>query len=155
MGNDKYDVRWSPFDPEWYQHAFDKPINVGDMADNQDAIISKGFELPDLDGSRSSIFRNEAVLNNSFNEDLLRESLKDIVMNGTSRLTASNHDETDYFQWVGYMSDMEVIPNTNYCQFVIPAETFINPNDRSAFKMSQYFRKWIKIEDIKIGRAHV
>lgn len=148
MGNDKYDVRWSPFDPEWYQHAFDKPINVGDMADNQDEIISQGFELPDLDGSRSSIFRNEAVLNNSFNEDLLRESLKDIVMNGTSRLTASNHDETDYFQWVGYMSDMEVVSNTNYCQFVIPAETFINPNDRSAFKMSQYFRKWIKIEDI-------
>ncbi len=148
MKNDKYDVRWSPFDPQWYQQAFDKPINTSDMLSNEESIINSGFILPDSDGSRSSIFRNEAVLNNSFSEELLRESLKDIYNNNSHKLIASNHDNTHFYQWIGKMSDMDIISNTNYCQFVIPIDSFIYPNERDRFKLSQFYRKWIKIEDI-------
>lgn len=146
--NDKFDTRWSPFDPEWYQDAFDKFINAADMLFNQNAIIEQGYTIPDADGSRSSVFRNEAKLNNSFNEKALRDVLKDIYLNSSNRLVASNHDNTHFFQWHGNMSDMTIIPNTNYCQFSIPTENFIYPNERDQFKLSQFYRKWIKVEDI-------
>ena len=152
MKNDIYDVRWSPFDPEWYKDAFDKPINTADMNANIENLVKDGYIIPDADGSKSSVIRSEAVLNNSFNESLLRESLKDIYFNNSHRLVASNHDNTHFFQWAGHMEDMKVIPNTVYCQFSIPCDSFIYPNERDIFKMSQYYRKWIKIEDILNNR---
>ena len=148
LNNDKFDVRWSPFDPEWYKDAFDKFINTADMLFNQNAIIEQGYHIPDVDGSRSSVFRNEVVLNNSFNEKILRDTLMDIYLNSSHRLVASNHDNSHFFQWHGNMSDMDIIPNTNYCQFRIPVDSFIYPNERDNFKLSQFYRKWIKVEDI-------
>lgn len=148
MENNMYENRWSPFDPKWYQKAFDKFINIADQLFNQNLIIEEGYHIPDHDGSRSSVFRNDAVLNNSFNENLLRETLKDIYFNSTHKLVASNHDNTHFFQWNGYMSDMSLISNTSYCQFTIPTDTFIYPNERDSYKLSQFYRKWIKVEDI-------
>lgn len=143
-----YENLWSPFDPKWYQQAFDKFISTADQLFNQDLILQEGYHLPDHDGSKSSVFRNNAVLNNSFNETLLRETLKDIYLNSTHKLIASNHDNTHFFQWNGHMKDMELIPNTQYCQFTIPTETFIYPNERDLYKLSQFYRKWISIEEI-------
>lgn len=148
MRDNMYEGTWSPFDPKWYREAFDKYISTADQLFNRDLIIQQGYHLPDADGSRSSVFRNNAVLNNSFNEKKLREALKDIYFNNSHKLIASNHDNTHFFQWQGYMSDMTYIPNTNVCQIVIPTDTFIGPKERDQYKLSQFYRKWIKVEDI-------
>lgn len=140
--------RWSPFDPDWYKAAFDKFIYTADQLFNTDLILQQGFYVPDHDGSRSSVFRNEAVLNNSFNEKQLRETLKDIYLNSSYKLTASNHDNTHFFQWCGHISDLNITDNTNTAEFVIPTESFIYPNKRDNFKLSQLYRKWIKVEDV-------
>ena len=148
MRDDMYENRWSPFDPKWYQEAFDKFVSTADQLFNTDLIIKQGFNIPDSDGSRSSVFRKDAVLTNTFNEKDLRETLKDIYLNSSHKLVASNHDNVHFFKWNGYMSDMELIPNTEYCQFVIPTDTFIYPKERDLFKRSQFYRKWISITDI-------
>ena len=80
MRDGAYENRWSPFDPEWYQQAFDKFISTADQLFNQEDILAQGYVLPDADGSKSSVFRRNAVLNNSFNEQALRETLKDIYL---------------------------------------------------------------------------
>lgn len=148
MRDNMYENTWSPFDPKWYQEAFDKFVSTADQLFNQDLIIQQGYHIPDADGSRSSVFRNNAVLNNSFNEKMLRETLKDIYLNSSHRLVASNHDNVHFFQWNGYMSNMTLIPNTEFCQFTIPTDTFIYPKERDLYKLSQFYRKWIKVEDI-------
>ena len=148
MRDDMYEGRWSPFDPKWYQEAFDKYISNGDQLFNQELIIQQGYNIPDADRSKSSVFRNDAILNNSFNEQDLRKTLNDIYSNSSLKLIASNHDNTHFYQWAGKMSDVEYIPNTNQCELVIPTDTFINSKDRDKYKLSQYFRKWIKIEDL-------
>ena len=38
--------RWSPFDPNWYQHAFDKFISTAEQLFNQDEIIKQGYYIP-------------------------------------------------------------------------------------------------------------
>lgn len=141
-------TRWSPFDPEWYKLAFDKFISTADELFYQDEIIKDGFVLPDGDGSRSSVFHRDAILNNSFNEGVLRETLKDIYLNSSHRLTASNHDNVHFFQWHGTMSDMKKIANTDTCEFVIPTETFIRATGRTIYKYGQYLKKWITLNDI-------
>lgn len=148
MRDNMYENGWSPFDPKWYQEAFDKFVSTADQLFNQDLIIKQGYHIPDADGSKSSVFRNNAVLNNSFNEKLLRETLKDIYLNSSHKLVASNHDNVHFFQWNGYMSNMTFIPNTNLCQFTIPTDTFIYPKERDLYKLSQFYRKWIKVEDV-------
>lgn len=148
MRDNMYENTWSPFDPKWYQEAFDKFVSTADQLFNQDMIIKQGYHIPDADGSKSSVFRNTAVLNNSFNEKALREALKDIYLNSSHRLIASNHDNTHFYQWQGYMSDMTYIPNTNMCQISIPIDTFIGPKERDKYKLSQFYRKWIKVEEI-------
>ena len=148
MRNDMYENNWSPFDPKWYQAAFDQFISTADQLFNQNLIIEQGFKLPDADGSRSSVFRNESVLNNSFNEAKLRETLKDIYLNSSHRLIASNHDNTHFFKWCGNMADMELIPNTDMCEFTIPTDGFIYAKERDKYRLSKFYRKWIKPEDI-------
>lgn len=140
--------KWSPFDPKWYKDAFDKFIYTADQLFNTDMILKQGYYLPDKDGSKSSIFRNEAVLNNSFNEKLLRETLKDIYLNSSYKLTASNHDNTHFYQWHGYIRDFNIIENINKVEFVIPSETFISSKERDLYKLSQFYRNWITVEDI-------
>lgn len=148
MRDNMYENRWSPFDPKWYKEAFDKFISTADQLFNTDLLIKQGYHIPDVDGSRSSVFRNEAILNNSFNEDKLRDTLKDIYLNSSHKLIASNHDNTHFYQWYGYMSDMTLIPNTNLCEIKLPTDGFIYPNERDEYKLSQMYRKWIKVEDI-------
>ena len=148
MRDNMYEGLWSPFDPLWYQQAFDKFISTADQLFNQDEIIKMGFNLPDSDGSKSSVFHSDAVLNNSFNEKALRETLKDIYINSSHKLKASNHDNVHFFKWHGTMNDVEIIANTNKCQIVLPTESFIFPNERDIFKLSQFYRKWISITDI-------
>lgn len=138
---------WSPFDPEWYKQAFDKFISTADNLFNQQDIIDAGYVLPDADRSKSSVFRNEAVLNNSFNEEKLRETLTDIYLNSSHKLIASNNDNVHFFQWNGTMNDVTFIANTKQCEIILPTETFINVN-RDRFKRSQFYRKWISAADI-------
>lgn len=123
-------------------------ICVADQIEKTNQLIKDGYVIPDLDGSKSSIIRKEAVLNNSFNEDDIRETLKDIYLNNSHRLIASNTANTHFFQWTGSMKDMTIIPNTNLCEFRIPTEGFINAKERDLFKLSQFYRKWIKVEDL-------
>ena len=148
MKKDYNENNWSPFVPEWYKNAFDKFISNEEILDKINSIIEQEYCIPDSDGSKSSILRNEAIINNSFNENILRETLKDIYLNNSHRLVASNHDNTHFFQWNGHMSDMDLVRNTNYSQFSIPTESFIYPNERDRFKLSQLYRRWIKVEDI-------
>lgn len=148
MRDNMYEGRWSPFDPEWYHQAFDKFISTADELFNQDEIIRMGFHLPDSDGSKSSVFRTDAVLNNSFDEKVLRETLMDIYLNGSHRLKAANHDNVHFFQWHGDMSDMTIVPNTEYCEFTIPTETFIRFTGRNRYKLAQYLKRWITLDDI-------
>lgn len=140
--------RWSPFDPAWYQQAFDKFISTADELFYQDEIIKSGFNLPDGDGSRSSVFRKDAILNNSFNEAVLRGTLRDIYLNSTHKLTASNHDNVHYFQWHGTMADMKKTANTDMCELTLPTDTFIRSTGRDIYKMGQYLKKWITLDDI-------
>ena len=140
--------RWSPFDPKWYSEAFDKYTSTATQLFNINDIIEQGYHIPDKDGSRSSIFRNEAVLNNSFNEEALRNTLKDIYLNNSHKLKASNHDSCNFYQWNGRMKDLNLSENVNICDFVIPIDQFIPPSQRDKFKLSQFYRKWIDIQDI-------
>ena len=151
MRDDMYENVINPFDPDWYQQAFDKFISSADHWMNQNLIMEDGFSVPDPDGSRSSIFRNHAVFNNSFNEQVLRETLKDIYLNNSHRLAAANNDNVKFFSWFGKMSDMKYIPPTNVCEFRIPWDVWINPKDRDNFKMSQFYRQWIKVDDILLN----
>ena len=140
--------RWSPFDPEWYKYAFDKYISTSDQLFNTDEIIKQGYHIPDTDQSKSSVFKQDAILNNSFNEPLLRETLKDIYMNNYHRLTASNHDGVKTFMWSGTFEDVKLIENTSYCEISLPTDTFIKSGSRDKYKLQQYYRKWLSISDI-------
>ena len=142
-----HENRWSPFDPEWYKLAFDKFISTADMLFNQNDIINQGYVIPDADGSKSSVFRNNAVLNNSFNEQALRETLKDIYLNSTNTLTANNHDTVQFYQYQTSMRKINCTPNTMMCQFTIPSDRFF-PDNRDMFKLKQFYRKWISIQDM-------
>lgn len=135
--------RWSPFDPEWYKMAFDKFISTAEQLFNQNDIIAQGFTLPDADGTRSSAFRKDAILNNSFNEEKLRETLKDIYLNSSHKLVASNHDNVHFFKWNGTINDASIVPNTNYCDIILPTDSLIDPSLRDRFKLSQFYRKWV------------
>lgn len=152
MREDMHEGMWSPFDPTWYKDVFDRFISTADELFNKDLIASQGYNVPDADGSKSSIFRANATLNNSFNEQILRDTLKDLYENSTHKLIASNHDNTHFFQWHGHMSDMTFIPNTDTCEFRIPCEPFVGAKERDKYKMSQFFRKWISIQDILNNR---
>ena len=139
----------NPFDPRWYKDAFDKFGSAADQLDAQNAIIDQGYHIPDADGSKSSVFRNNAVLNNSFNEEILKESLRDIYDNSSHRIIASNHDNVGFFKWTGHMSDMEYLANTDLCEIRIPwGNVCISPKERDDYKISQFYRKWFKIEDM-------
>ena len=140
--------KWSPFDPRWYQLAFERYISTAEELFNTDTIKQQGYYLPDADGSKSSVFRNNAVTNNSFNEQKLRETLEDIYLNDSNRLKAANRDNVHTYQWHGKMSDMKVQSNIGVCTFVIPTECFIPQEDRDVYKMSQFYRKWVSIQDI-------
>ena len=148
MRDDMYENLWSPFDPEWYKKAFDKHISTGDEIFNKEDITSQGYVLPDTDGSRSSVFHKDAVLNNSFNEEKLRETLNEIYSNSSNRLIASNHDNCHFFKWNGTMSDVTIIPNTEYCEIELPTDSFISQSSRDRYKLSLFFDKWISITDL-------
>lgn len=148
MSND----RWSPFDPKWYQQAFDKFISTAEELFNENDITAQGYVLPDADGSKSSVFRRDAILNNSFNETLLRETLRDIYLNSSHKLVASNHDSVRFFQWNGTMDsdDVKLVPNTTYAEIRVETDQLIYQDMRDKFKHSQFFRRWIT--DTEIAR---
>ena len=139
---------WNPFDPSWYQSAFDRYTSTAEELFRQDEIIQAGFQIPDGDGSKSSVFRADAVLNNSFSEEKLRNTLRTIYLNQSHRLKASNHDNTHFYQWHGTMKDMTLVSNTQMCELRIPTDVFIRFTGRSRYRISQYLKKWIQVEDI-------
>jgi hypothetical protein len=143
-----YENKWSPFDPEWYQKAFDQNISTADQLFNRNTLISEGYEIPDYDGTRSSAFRKDAITTNTFSQDKVVETLKDIYLNSSHKLKANNHDNTHFFQWNCTMKDVDIDISSNTCSIIIPTENFISSDMRDKFKLSQYFRKWIKVEDM-------
>ncbi|MBO4735418.1 MAG: hypothetical protein J5614_03390, partial [Paludibacteraceae bacterium] len=148
MRNFDTDNKWSPFDPEWYADAFDKHTSVDEELFNKDEILKAGYVVPDADGSKSSVFRSEAVLNNSFNEDALRETLKQIYLNNTHRLAAANHDSVHYFSWSGKFTDENVSVSGNVCEVILPTDSVIPQQIRNRFKINQFYDRWINITDI-------
>jgi len=126
----------------------DEYPNTAEINEYKDNLVKEGYVLPDSDGSKSSIIRNSAVLNNSFNEKLLNESLKELYFNNSNKLKASNSANVNFYSWFGTMEDVTIIPNTLTCQIRIATENIINISDRNNFKIKQFFRKWIDITDI-------
>ena len=135
-------------DPGWYHKISDTYESIGDYLDHVQEKHGGIYVYPDRDGSKSSEFRNRAVTNNSFNEKALHDTLMEIYSNQSHKLMASNHDTTRFYSWTGYMKDMELIASTDQCEFTIPTENLISPDKRDNFKRSQFYRKWITIQDI-------
>ena len=119
-----------PFVPTWYRDAFDTYESVSDVQAKSDTVIGDGYCIPDADGSRSSLLRQSAILNNSFDEVALNESLNMIYNNTTKRQMASNHDSVNMFQWIGNMSDLTYISSTDECELRIPWNRFITSTAR-------------------------
>lgn len=134
--------------PEWYDKAFDSYISTGEELDNKNVVQDKGYMIPENDGSKSSIAHDAAVINNSFNEKSIRDSLQDIYLSSHHKLMANNNDNVHFYKWEGKMSDMTMIANTTKCEFRLPWDLFVYPDERDKFKISQFYRKWIKVEDI-------
>ena len=148
MSDVNHEEYWSPFDPKWYNKAFDKYISGGDELFKVDSIISEGYHIPDIDGSKSTAFRNDAVLNNTFNEEVLKETLFDIYNNSSHKLIASNHDNVHFFQWHGNYNDFYHEANSPYCLLSLPVENVIKTEDRDRYKSLEYLKKWINITDV-------
>ena len=145
--------------PKWYSKLMDAYISTADRHAKSDDVIADGFSLPDADGSRSSLATREAELNNTFDYDILVESLEEIYANSSNHLIAANNDNVGFYQWHGKLSDMRFTPATDYCEFRIPHSGFIKQADRDRFKKSQFYRKWIRVEDIlnnwDVFRCHI
>ena len=135
-------------DPGWYNKISDTYESIGDYLEKMQTAHNEMYIYPDKDGSRSSEFRNRAVTNNSFNEKAIHDTLMEIYSNQSHKLMASNHDTTRFYSWIGTMKDMELIPNTDRCEFTIPIENIISPDKRDKYKLSQFYKKWITIKDI-------
>ena len=148
-----------PFAPKWYHDLMDSYESTADRQTKTDEVIAEGFKIPDTDGSRNSLITKEAILNNTFDYDILIESLNEIYHNSSNRLKAANNDNVNFFQWHGKLSDMDFIPGTDICEFKIPHNAFITPMERELFKQSPLYKKWIKVEDIlnnwKIFKWHL
>lgn len=148
MRENMFEGLWSPFSPEWYQYAFDKYISTDDQLFNQDDIIKLGFYVPDSDQSKSSVFSTNAILNNTFDENKLRETLKDIYLNSSSKLRTSNHDNVNFYQHHTNMKNVKIDESKFIATFSLPTETFIRSKGREIYKLSQFYRKWIHINDL-------
>ena len=142
--------KWSPFSPEWYQLAFDKYTSTSEQLLKKSEILEMGFSIPDPDGSRSSVFRDEAVLNNSFNEMALRDTLKDIYLSTSHKMMASNHDNVHFFKYCTSMVSDEVSINLakNMAELSIPSESFIRHDLRGRYKINRFYKRWIHASEI-------
>jgi len=110
-----HDNMKNPFDPKFYQHAFDTFDSIADEQDRRDDQVVKGYRFPDPDGARSSEDYKNAVTTNSFQQEAVKESLFKIYENSSHKMIASNHDSVGFYQWHGHMSDLTYSPNTDIC----------------------------------------
>lgn len=133
--------------PEWYQLAFDTYKPLPEELEDRNRLILQGFKLPDADGSRSDERFNEAILNNTFNEQALLESLRDLYSNSSHKLVASNTDNVHFFKWEGHFSDWTFMGKGWY-KLSLPWDMFIYPNERELFKRSQFYHRWIKLDEL-------
>ena len=144
-----HDNMQNPFDPKFYQQAFDTFDSIADEHDRRDDLLREGISIPDADGARSSEEYKNAITTNSFNLDAVKESLFHIYENSSHKLIASNHDTTGFYSWHGHMSDMKYSPNTEICEIHLPTkDILIEATHRDQFKQSQYYRTWVKLEDL-------
>lgn len=144
-----HDNMKNPFDPKFYQHAFDTFDSIADEQERRDDRIAEGYRFPDPDGARSSEDYKNAVTTNSFQQEALKESLFKIYENSSHKVIASNHDTVGFYQWKGHMSDLVYSPNTDICELHLPStEILVEPTHRDRFKLSQWYRKWVKVEDL-------
>lgn len=135
--------------PEWYDDTFDKYPNVINEMENIDKLESEGYIIPDSDGSRDSESRNQTIINNTFNLSSVRGSLKDIYLNSYYKLMANANDNVHFHKWEGNINDYNSYDKINRMyEFKLPWDMFIYPGDRDKFKLSQFYRKWIKVEDL-------
>jgi len=133
---------------EWYHDAFDSFLGIPQEADKRDKVISEGFHLPDIDGARSALERNYAVTNNTFSREALSESLKDLYLNSSHKLTASNTANVHFFRWEGYFDSWKRDGSTSWYQMTLPWDMFIYPEERDRFKLSRFYHRWITQEEL-------
>ena len=145
-----HDNNRSLFEPDWYKNAFDRFDSIANELDRQEKEIRDGYVIPDQDGARSSADYKRAMTTNSFQERALKESLSHIYGHSSHTMRASNHDTNGFYQWIGNLSDFKFISNTDRCELTLPVGNIIiiSPTNRDAFKHSQFYRKWVKIQDI-------
>ena len=111
-------------------------------------LIQNGYNVPDRDGFKSTIERDEALLNSTFSASDLKNTLVEINDNTSSKLQKVNKDTVNFFKWRGKINELERFDNEDLCEFRIPLSKFVDEKKRSDFKFAQYFRKWITIDDI-------
>ncbi|MBD5585443.1 MAG: hypothetical protein HDQ88_10205 [Clostridia bacterium] len=146
MARKIHETLWSPFDPEWYPKAFDKYPSTADELFSMDSIAEAGYWIGDSDGSKSSVFRNNAVTNNSFNEEVLKDTLFSIYHDSTHPLIASNHDTCNFHQWHFSMDDVDYEKRTPHCTYRIPIDDFLAPSEKEIFK--PVMKQWISMTDL-------
>ena len=123
-------------------------FSSADFINKTNELILSGFNFPDKDGFKNTVERNEAILNNTFSKSSLVKTLTEISDNNTSKLKTSNSDTVNFFKWSSSFNNLYKVPNKDYCEFSIPISQFISPKERNLFKIKQFYRKWITLDDL-------
>lgn len=126
----------------------DNNFSTADLVNKTNDLILSGFNFPDKDGFRNTIDRNEAVLNNSFSKQDLVKTLTEISDNSATNLKKVNSDTVNFFKWKGKINDLDKVSMQKFCEFRLPWEQIISPKERNEFKLKQFYRKWITIDDL-------
>lgn len=136
------------YEPEWYKDSFDQYLDKYEQLQNIDQLEKDGYHVPDLDGSKNKLYHDEVVINNTFDQHASNVTLEDAYYNSSHILSANSNDNTHFFKWEGRLSAFDLTENLNMCEMTLPWDLFIDSDERNAFKLSQFYRNWIKIEDI-------
>ena len=89
-------------------------------------LIQNGYNVPDRDGFKSTIERDEALLNSTFSVSDLKNTLVEINDNTSSKLQKVNKDTVNFFKWRGKINELERFDNEDLCEFRIPLSKFVD-----------------------------
>ena len=126
----------------------DNNFNSGELLDRINDLIRSGFNYPDKDGFRNVKDKYNILTNNSYSHKDLVNTLVDINDHNSNNLKSSNSDTVNFFKWSGKINDLEKFPNEHICEFRFPLNQIIGQKERNIFKWSQFYRKWVTINDI-------
>jgi hypothetical protein len=138
--------------PQWYTDNRDEYPELGDELKKREELESEGFVMNDQDRSRTSHAYNEAVMNNSFAEDSIRKTLRDFHGNSYHKLISNSMDNVSFNKWEGYITDAKVETYPEYFSIRLPWNIFVYQSRRDKFKVSQFYHRWLAIEEIANNR---